>query len=268
MTMGSTTKPDDQLAGGALAQLLAPLLGRAQSAPPPLDAATWHDLAGQAVRERLGPLLHAALQRSARTYAPAAVRAALAQEHCRAAAAALYQQQELAAILRACAEAQIPSVVLKGAALALTLYPDPALRPCGDLDLLLPSAAVPHVLRMLEADGYINRYHARRADGRLPRDTCEYHYSRGGAQPAIVEPHWHITSSPYYVRRLPVTWFWQQTEHVTFGAAPALVLAPPAQFLHLVTHYFLHYLGHHRLWSFDLALLLVRHAGRRRGLAW
>ncbi len=45
--------------------------------------------------------------------------------------------KELDRILAAFAEAEIPVIVLKGAALAQTLYPDPGLRPMGDLDLFV-----------------------------------------------------------------------------------------------------------------------------------
>ena len=240
-----------------LANLLAPLLEIADHTEAgPLDTPTWRVLATRAVRERLGALLHAALQQTSRTDVPGDVQAMLAHVHWRAAAAALYQQQELAAILRWCAAADIPCIVLKGSALAVTLYADPALRPCGDLDLLFAPGAIPQVGEMLGANGYVNRYGQRA--GRLPRATSEFHFSRCGPRPVIVEPHWHITSNPYYVRRMPVAWFWQQTATATIGGAAAWVLAPPAQFLHLVTHYYLHAQGRHLLWSFDIALLLAR----------
>lgn len=243
--------------GRRLAGLLAPMLDRVPAEQVRLDAAAWHALATRAVRERLGPLLHAALQRAGRADVPTAVQTLLAQEYCRAAAAALYQQQELAAILRACADAQIPCIVLKGSALAVTLYPDPALRPCGDIDLLFPPDTIPQVMAILDELGYQNRYHASRTD-RLPRTTSEHHCSRAGRRPSIVEPHWHITGNAYYARRMPSAWFWQQTTPAMIGGEPTQVLATSAQFLHLVSHYALHYQGHHLLWLFDIALL-VRH---------
>jgi hypothetical protein len=247
---------------GRLAGLLAPMLDRVPPEQPHLDAAAWHALATRAVRERLGPLLYVALQRAGRTEVPAAVQTLLAQAHCRAAAAALYQQQELAAILRACAAAQIPCIVLKGSALAVTLYPDPALRPCGDIDLLFHAAHMPQVVELLRARGYESRI-GPRPGARLPRAGKEYHFSRLGQRPAIVEPHWHITSNAYYARRIPVARWWEAATPALFGSVTGLMLPPPLQFLHLVTHYYLHYLGHHLLWSFDLALLLAQ-----QGAAW
>jgi len=237
------------------------MLERVPPEPPRLDAAAWHALATRAVRERLGPLLHAALQRASRTDVPAAVQTLLAQEHCRAAAATLYQQQELAAILRACAAAQIPCIVLKGSALAATLYPDPALRPCGDIDLLFHAADIGRVLDLLHRRGF-----AMPDAESLQRSTAgnigEHHLTRRGARPAIVEPHWRLTNNPYYGRRLTTAWFWSQTTTARIGHEAATVLAPHAQFLHLAAHYYLHHGGKQLLWLFDLALLLHQQAHR------
>lgn len=243
------------------AALLAPLLGTDARASGPLDAATWQALAGQAERERMGPLLYAAVQGARRDDVPPEVLARLAALYQRAAAATLYQQQELAAILRACAAAQVPCIVLKGCALGVTLYPDPALRPCGDLDLLLHPEHIAWLVDYLDAGGYVCPYGGKPGK-RLPRHGNEYHLSRYGRRPAIVEPHWHITSKSYYMRRIPVSWCWAGAVPVVIAGAPAMALAPEVQFLHLVSHYALHIQGRHLLWSFDLALLLARQGSR------
>lgn len=246
---------------GRLAGLLAPMLDRVPPEQPHLDAAAWHALATRAVRERLGPLLYVALQRAGRTEVPAAVQTLLAQAHCRAAAAALYQQQELAAILRACAAAQIPCIVLKGSALAVTLYPDPALRPCGDIDLLFHAADIGRVLDLLRCRGFAMP-DAESLQRGAAGSIGEYHLTRQGARPAIIEPHWRLTNNPYYGRRLTTAWFWSQTTTTRIGHEAATVLAPHAQFLHLAAHYYLHHGGEQLLWLFDLALLLHQHAHR------
>ena len=49
----------------------------------------------------------------------------------------------LAEVLEAFQRASIDTIVLKGAALAWTIYPSPALRPMSDVDLLVPAAAAP-----------------------------------------------------------------------------------------------------------------------------
>ncbi|MER3458636.1 MAG: hypothetical protein C4309_08450, partial [Chloroflexota bacterium] len=50
--------------------------------------------------------------------------------------------------------ASIPAIVLKGPALALTIYPDPALRVIGDLDLLVRREQVEQAMAALHSLGY------------------------------------------------------------------------------------------------------------------
>ena len=46
--------------------------------------------------------------------------------------------KETAKILRLLGDAGIPAIPLKGIALAASLYHDPALRTCADIDILVP----------------------------------------------------------------------------------------------------------------------------------
>jgi len=95
-------------------------------------------------------------------------------------------------------------VLLKGAALALRAYPEPAQRWFLDLDLLVPRAAVAPVCRELEQAGY-------RAlpGGRDPRFYEKYHLHRIllGPAGACVEVHWDLTlpGSVYHLSASGVT---------------------------------------------------------------
>ena len=71
-----------------------------------------------------------------KTELPAAVREHLKASYYATAARNTLLFRELSRILAALAEAEIPVILLKGVDLAQTLYPDPALRLMGDLDLL------------------------------------------------------------------------------------------------------------------------------------
>ena len=62
--------------------------------------------------------------------------------------------QELERILRMLEAADIPVIVLKGAALAQTIYPDIALRPMTDLDLLVKPEHLDRAVELLRAAGY------------------------------------------------------------------------------------------------------------------
>lgn len=95
-------------------------------------------------------------------------------------------------------------VLLKGAALALRTYPEPAQRWFLDLDLLVPRPAVGPVCRDLERAGYRPL-----PGGRDPRFYEKYHLHRIllGPAGACVEVHWDLTlpGSVYHLSSSGVT---------------------------------------------------------------
>ena len=106
----------------------------------PGDAAGWAALAGDAEANGLAPLAHFCLgpHRHAAPEATMQQLDALMLRH------RLWHRERtvvLAEVLEAFQQASIDTIVLKGAALAWTIYPTPALRPMSDVDLLVPPAA-------------------------------------------------------------------------------------------------------------------------------
>lgn len=95
-------------------------------------------------------------------------------------------------------------VLLKGAALALRTYPEPAQRWFLDLDLLVPRPAVGPICRELEHAGYRPL-----PGGRDPRFYEKYHLHRIllGPAGACVEVHWDLTlpGSVYHLSASGVT---------------------------------------------------------------
>ena len=69
-------------------------------------------------------------------------------------ARALRMQQQLTELSMAFGEKGIDFLVWKGPALAATVYPDPALRPSGDIDILIRPDGFGHARSALEALGY------------------------------------------------------------------------------------------------------------------
>src|SRR5262245_40825590 len=97
-----------------------------------LDAAAAH---------RVRPLLAWRLHQSGELAQwPATIRTALTDAARGEAAVDVVRRQELGRLLDAFARAGIPVVVLKGAALACSTYPEPWLRPREDTDLLVRGA--------------------------------------------------------------------------------------------------------------------------------
>lgn len=96
----------------------------------------WDGLAPQAERHGLGPLLYTHLQ-AAHVAMPDPVKRELQGLYLRHRRANQVKAQVLAEILTAYRAAGIDSLVLKGAALAHLVYPEPGLRPMRDVDILI-----------------------------------------------------------------------------------------------------------------------------------
>lgn len=71
-----------------------------------------------------------------------------------ASARTLLAGQQIRAVTRAMAEAGVPAILLKGPALARTVYPDPALRQSADIDLIVRPEDIPAAEAVLEGLGY------------------------------------------------------------------------------------------------------------------
>lgn len=157
----------------------------------------------------------------------------------------------LGPVVSALARAGIEPIVLKGPALARTLYDDPALRPFTDLDLLCPRHQLPTADAVLRACGY----------ERVPQKPTEqddfhavYRSSHGAK---LIELHADLLQLGLPTRSIAS--LWHNLEFFTVGGTAAALLAPDQQILHLCVH--LHTHGYGRLiWFKDLDLLL-----RQRG---
>lgn len=113
----------------------------------------------------------------------------------------LLLRHRLRAVADALRERGLPAVVLKGPEFADRLYPDPALRPFTDLDLLAAPTAVPQVEAALEALGYRPDPAPRRKHrGGYGERTWRLPDAPTGA----VEVHWNLVNSPPLRRRVSV----------------------------------------------------------------
>lgn len=157
--------------------------------------------------------------------------------------------------------AQHPLIVLKGAALATTVYPQVGLRPMSDLDLLVDERDLPLLLATLQQMGY-----ATETPDVLPDyiEQHHYHHSMVHTRHELpqVELHWRLVSAANDVRSPPTAWFWQHTCPLRLpiaAHAPAVaMLDPTAHVLYLAAHLLLQH-GEHDLrliWLYDLHLLL------------
>lgn len=218
----------------------------------------WGDLLACAQSHCVESLLFAALKEtSLLDYAPPAIRVALEQAYWHTRVTNLLLADELAALLALFAQAGIPVVVLKGAALAFTLYADPAVRRLGDIDLLIYPEHRESATAVLAGQGFQPFPEVQEGFG--AQFSNERAFRRCGRIPTQVDLHWALSGRAYWRRRISMTWFWAHTAPWSVCGQPALMLAPEAQLLHLCAHALQHGAPNVR-WTYDIALLVTRWA--------
>ena len=110
----------------------------------------------------------------------------------------LHMERQLQEIIDAFREQSVRVLVLRGPALAFSLYPDPATRPSGDLDLLVMPEHVVKARGILESLGYTclaKRFEFARD---FYREECFIHRDRPGST-FPVDLHWvHWELHPFF----------------------------------------------------------------------
>jgi branched-chain amino acid transport system permease protein len=214
-------------------ELLLSVLGRG-AAPSLHDLREddWTALDEAAVRHDVAPLLwHRLEERGAASLAPPAVRKRLGDAHIVAGLRAEAQRRQLAEILAALGARDVPVVPLKGAHLAAHAYPTPALRPMGDLDLLVPESRLETAMDAVADAGYARPGEEERAAYRNHRHPPPLR--RAGRLP--VELHYTIEPcAPPFT--LPLADVWARTRPAATAGVDVLALAPEDLLLHLATH--------------------------------
>jgi hypothetical protein len=153
---------------------------------------------------------------------------------------------QLAELLATCASEKIDVLVLKGALLAPTVYPDPALRPMNDIDLLFHPQDLPRVQGMLEGLGYTGKHKPADQGPGVTKHLSTYR--RDGEQGATpnpflsaggertVEPH-HSLEESWFGLTVDITpGIWERAVPVTLHGRPAYRLSTADLLLHLAVH--------------------------------
>jgi len=226
-----------------------------------LEVADWERLVYLALQEGVGPLLYWELRRDWPAGAPQAFQDCLKGEFYNSAAHNQLISRELVRILQVLDAAQVPVIVLKGAALAASLYPDPALRPMGDLDLLVPIDGLPSAISAINLLGY-RPEGPELWPGLSKWVACETNFDGGRMVPMHVELHWSLVGGQASRYRPEMAWFWGQARpwvnSTVRGASGnrsvALCLAPGAHLLYLAAHLALKHAGEQErlVWYYDL----------------
>lgn len=119
-----------------------------------LDDGDWQTIAAMARQHRLEPWLHHRLRTAGSEWpVPAPLAAQWKEVYRNASFGALTAQAALTRLARAFADAEVAMVALKGARLAFFDYPEAALRPMRDIDLLVAPEDLPRALDAMAKAG-------------------------------------------------------------------------------------------------------------------
>jgi hypothetical protein len=242
-------------------------------------AEDWRLFAHMAQAEGVAPLVYWTFRTHGR---PVCVQRTGRPDHCpitvhRSLATAYYQSlahnilltQELGCILRALDQAGIPVILLKGTALAATLYPHLALRPMSDLDLLVPRQHLEAATGVVQSLGY-QETHPEPTPGWNGWLNHHQHLRQKNPPGLAVELHWNLVAGDADWRSPSLDWFWEQAAPFSVNSDPypacqrVFVLMPTAHLLYLSAHLALQH-GMARaqlLWFYDIHRL-VSHWGDR-----
>ena len=243
------------------AYLVSRQKGEEESFAAPLET-----LVAIAIQQNLAPLLLWTLKQRADLLDPAlAAQLAPLQAQARQVAARYALLKTTRAHVQATLAATgIPALWLKGAALAETVYPQPVLRPMGDLDVLVPFERRAEALVALKAAGYADEPRdplAAQVAAFLPPDETHHHYNLVGGPGGGVRVELHFRVAQTILPDLAaLEWFWSQAAEATDRQGNPLgfqTLRPEAHLLYLCAHALLQHGEAHLglLHLYDLHLL-------------
>jgi hypothetical protein len=144
-------------------------------------------------------------------------------------------------------EKKIPVILLKGAALSRSIYPDPGLRPMNDLDLLVRKQNLPQAVKAITALGYEEQ-----------KTTYHVLFFGGPGKRVTLELHWNLQPSGHdSLSEDNSVWAWEDS--VPFDNS--LMLSPEATLLYLSAHLTMQHgeTTPRLIWFYDLHLLILKY---------
>lgn len=165
--------------------------------------------------------------------------------------------------LAALEAAGVRPIVLKGFALAHTLYETPIQRPSLDLDVIIDVHDVPVVHQVMRELGWTLPYGVR---GQYTSHQFTWATGDEGPTRALIDFHWRITNRPQLSRTLTHNELRSRAQTQTLHGTTIHTIAHVDALLHAV----IHLVAHHRddaipaLWYLDIALLEQRLSPQER----
>jgi Uncharacterised nucleotidyltransferase len=241
--------------------IAAMLVGRASSLDPrSFSEDDWDRLVRRAIDERVGPLLFWKLRHDPAI--PERHKHQLRGELYRTEALSLTLYRELARLVEGSASRGLsPPVLLKGGAIAATLYEQIGLRPMSDLDVLVPRHELEAWLRRAREAGF-TRLSPEMARGLTQRIHYQVALAGGDHGDVMIELHFGLVAGPSDWRSPDAPWFLERSEPLHLPpelSCPAMrQLLPGPHLLYLAAHAMLQHGGAQArlVWLHDVHLLV------------
>ncbi len=214
----------------------------------------WESLLEEARRHGLTPLLAGKLNTLPPPLAlPESIRQRLHQASVLCASRNLLLYHELGLVLTALHQAGVPVIALKGAFLAEHVYENIAMRPMGDVDLLVRRDHLAYAAEILSSAGY----HPSRSY-LIEKEIIGMHhlppYTKPGA--LTIESHWTL-AAPSDPLEIDMEAVWSQARTTTLAGAPAQALSSEDLLIHLGIHFCQHEFRLGLKHLYDLAQVLA-----------
>ncbi len=199
------------------------------------------DLVEQRIREKLlAPVIFTTI--AEQEIVPLALEKRLHNEFITCLTGSTYQLHQLWKVIEKMQSSTIEIILLKGAALSLSVYRQDSPRFFGDLDLVVKQKDVNKALGILTELEYRPTGNFQPGAQDLLDYTNQWQLTRSGYMDVEIDLHWHLFSWIYYQYTVPQDWFWQTSIPVEYGTQTTPILGPEAQLIHLSVHL----LQHHR----------------------
>ncbi len=204
-----------------------------------LPAQRWIDIARQAERHQLAPLLYHQIRAlHLEVNLPAAALQRLRYHYVDQIKISTRREHELVQALQALSDVAVTPVLFKGAALAHTIYPTPACRPMVDLDLWMAATEMARAQSALENCGYVQRMTTARPQALQAKNYGEIQLYGSGPDQGVIELHWGVFPGEWLRRtaRVDHAEVWARCVPLTVLGHTVRGLSPEDQLLQLAVH--------------------------------
>jgi hypothetical protein len=232
--------------------------------PRAIPREQWPSIVGLAEQHRLAPMLYWALKQTDSISIEKPIEEILTLSHLQTSVRWMILDHTRQQIETALSDQRIPTLWIKGAVLACTVYPKPSLRPMSDLDVLVPYQLREVALKTVQSLGY--QFYGIRLVAQdndlMLLDGHEYSLRGGPSDQVALGLHYQLGEYGALGDPKQLSWFWTQKKTTSCNGTPISTLKPEAHLLYMSAHALLHH-GEAlcKLYHFyDMHLLIINNA--------